>query len=125
MLTVCAAVTVLPMFKEVAAPNMLPVSALVLNTLAVPILLVPILGLAPFMVILVALGNDSVGLLICVLPVLAPIDTVVAAPNAFTVNRLVLNNVRVPVLVLARVGLVPLMFHAVALASVTVALLTV
>jgi hypothetical protein len=50
---------------------------------------------------------------------------VVAAPNALTVVKAVLNNVSVPVLELARVGLVPLMFHAVALASVTVALLTV
>lgn len=104
---------------------MLPVSAAVLNTLAVAVLVVPILGLAPFMVKLVALGKDSVGLLICVDPVDAPIATVVAAPNALTVNKLVLNSVNVPVLELATVGLTPLMFKVVALPNVTVALLIV
>jgi hypothetical protein len=48
---------------------------------------------------------------------------VVAALNALTVNKLVLNNVSVPVLVLDRVGLTPLTFIAVALPSVSVTLL--
>ena len=46
----------------------------------------------------------------------------VAAPKAFTVVSPVLNNVSVPVLVLAKVGEVPLMFSAVAPDSVTVEL---
>ena len=60
------------------------------------------------------------------LKVVAPLANVVvvAALNALTVSKLVLNRVSVPVLVLARVGLAPLTFTVAALVRVTVALLT-
>ena len=80
------------MLTAVAAPNKLPVNAPVLNTLAVPALVVTILGLAPFKLKVVAFVPVIVALPIVNVPVEAPILTAVAAPNKLPVNAPVLNT---------------------------------
>jgi hypothetical protein len=114
-----------PIETAVAAPNKAPVNALVLNTEAVPVEVVVSDGDTPFIVNEVALGLASVTLLTVNVPVAAPNVVAVEAPNAFTVVKAVLNNVRVPVEEDAKVGETPLRFNAVAFVNVTVGLLIV
>ena len=110
-----------PILTEVAAPNKLPVNAFVLNTLAVPVLDVTMLGLVPFKFSAVALVPVIVALPIVNVPLEAPIAMVVAAPNKLPVRALVLNTAAVPVLDVIMAGLAPFKFSAVALAAVIVA----
>ena len=63
-------------------------------------------------------------LIVCA-AVALPILTVVAAPNAVAVVRLVLKNVSVPVLVPAKVGFAPLTLTVVAVDNVIVGFLIV
>jgi len=88
----------------------------------VPVLDVAILGLVPFILNVASVVPVSVGLPRVIVPVLAPIPIVVAAPNRLPVKALVLNTLAVPVLVVAILGSVPFILKAVALAAVIVAL---
>ena len=98
-----------PMFTAVvAAPNKLPVKALVLKTDAVPVEVVAIAGLAPLMFRVVRLAKVTVGLLMVAVPVEAPMLNVVAAPPMFKVVALALNRAAV-VPVVVRAVLVPLL----------------
>lgn len=81
---------VAPIVTVVAAPKMFPVKAAALKTEAVPVLLVVILGDAPFIAKLVALAAVNVTFLRLSVPVVAPIVKVVAAPNKFPIVAVVL-----------------------------------
>ena len=97
-------------FVVVAEPNKLPVVAFVLNTLAV-VLVVVILGLAPFILNVVALVPVIVALPIVNVPVAAPIPITVAAPAKLTVVATVLYRfcvVCVPITVGLPIVSVPL-----------------
>jgi len=101
---------VLPTVIADAAPNKLPVRALVLNTEAVPVEVVAIDGDAPFKFNTVALVPVIVPLPIVSVPDEAPILTAVAAPKALTVVAVVLNTASVELSVttlVVNVGLVP------------------
>ena len=111
-----------PMVTVVAAPNKLPVNAPVLNTLAVPADVVTILGLAPFMLNVVALAAVMVALRKFNVPVVAPIVAVVAAPNKLPVNALVLNTLAVAVLEVTILGLAPFMLNVAKVVPVNVGL---
>jgi len=132
MFTVCAAVAVLPIpnvvallanVAVVAALNAFTVNRLVLNNVNVPVLELARVGLAPLTFIVVALPSVTVALRKFNVPLVAPIVTVVAAPNKLPVNAFVLNTAAVPVSLVTIAGLAPLTFIVVALPSVTVALL--
>ena len=69
----------------VAALNKLPVKEFVVNTLAVPLLVVVILGLAPFKFNEVAFVAVIVALPIVSVPLDPPIPNVVAAPASVAV----------------------------------------
>ena len=88
--SVNVALVALPMLTAVAAPNKLPVNTFVLNIDPVPVLDVTMLGLAPFMLNVVALVPVIVGLPIVSVPVAAPIPSAVAAPAKFIVVAVVL-----------------------------------
>ena len=83
---------VLPREIVVAAPPRLRVVALVLNTEAVPVLLVAMDGLAPFRLSAVALVPVIVGLPIVKVPEAAPMFSAVAAPAKFIVVATVLKR---------------------------------
>jgi hypothetical protein len=112
---------VLPILILVAVPKALAPVIFDWNKFTVPELEELIVGEAPFMFTAVALLNVIVGFAIVNVPVLAPKFIAVAAPKAFTVVRLVLNKVNVPVEVPATVGLAPFILNVVALLNVTVA----
>ena len=125
--TVGLAIVVVPLdapnATAVAAPPILRVVTVELKTEAV-VLVVAITGEAPFKFNAVALLNVTVWLAIVAVPVDAPNARVVAAPPIFNVVTVELNREAV-VLVVAIAGDAPLMLRAVALANVTVELLTV
>ena len=107
----------LPMFTFVVDPLAPPVPKLTALVVAVAVgAVAKLYVLAPVLALPILIVCAAVAL---------PIFTVVAAPNAVAVVKFVLKNVSVPVLVPANVGLAPLTFTAVALANVTVGLLTV
>ena len=78
------------------------------NNVKVPVELVLTVGFDPLILKPVALLNVTVGLATVNVPVLDPTLILVASPNAFIVNALLLNKLTVPVLVVASVGLAPL-----------------
>jgi len=108
----------------VAAPPMFSVVTVELNIEAV-VLVVVIAGEAPLRANDVALVAVIVGLPIVSVPVEAPIETAVAAPNKAPVNALVLNTEAVPVEVVVSEGDAPFIVNEVALGFANVTLLTV
>src|SRR5690242_14240304 len=89
-----------PMLMVVAAPKRLPVRAFVLKREAVPVEVVTMLGLAPFIFNTVAFDRVTVGLAMVAVPEVAPRARVVAAPPMFSVVALALKSVAVaPVVV--------------------------
>ena len=73
---------------------------LALKMFAVPVLVLAIAGLEPFMLNAIPCVIVSVGLPTVIVPVAAPILTAVAAPKAFTVVELTLNTAAVAAFVL-------------------------
>jgi hypothetical protein len=94
---IVAVPVVAPNVNAVAAPNALTVVTFALNNVKVPVVEAAIVGSLPLIFTFVALVNVAVVLPTVKVPVAAPIEIVVAAPNALTVVLLVLNNVTVPV----------------------------
>jgi hypothetical protein len=103
-----------PIETVVAAPPMFSVVTVALNTEAV-VLVVVIAGDAPLRANDVALVAVIVGLPRVNVPVEAPIETAVAAPNNAPVNALVLNTEAVPVEVVVIDGDAPFIVNEVAL----------
>ena len=74
----------------VACPKALTVVKFVLNKVKVPVLVPEIVGLAPFMSTVVALGNENTVFLTVANPLIAPRSKLFAAPKAFTEVAIVL-----------------------------------
>ena len=120
-----APLTVLPILIAVVEP-LTPVVPIAI-VLVLPLAVAPVAKLYVLAPVL-AVNMFTVCAAVAVLPMpnvvaLLTSVAVVAALNAATVNKLVLNKVNVPLLELASVGLVPFMFTVVALPNVTVVLL--
>jgi hypothetical protein len=88
---------VAPKVNAVAAPKAFTVATFVLNSVNVPVVEAAMVGSLPLMFTFVAFVSVAVVLPNVNVPVAAPMEIVVAAPNALTVVLLVLNNVTVPV----------------------------